>query len=132
MDESLKHQVIKSVEYTYIYKLHNNYTGFMGANSIDLIHHMMDRYGNIIKTDLKDYQKMIFQSLDTAITIDKYFDIIGDLIQYSDKIKHPYTASQIINNMVLATGLNTEPIKNLVQEYGNKKIWIIFLTFFAK
>ena len=45
MDKALKHQVIKSMEYTYIAELINNYIGFMGVRVINMIHNLMERYG---------------------------------------------------------------------------------------
>ena len=48
------------------------------------------------------------------MSIDKYFEIIDDCIQYEDGDRQPYTASKIINNaynMVLAMDLYTKPIK---------------------
>ena len=38
MYKSLNHQVIESVEDTYIAELYNKYTFFMGVKVIDLIH----------------------------------------------------------------------------------------------
>ena len=47
MDEALNHQIIETIEETYISELHNKYTGSMGVNTIDLVHHLMDRYREI-------------------------------------------------------------------------------------
>ena len=53
MGEALKHQIIETIEDTYITELHNKYTGFMGVKTIYLFHHLMDRYGKITETDLR-------------------------------------------------------------------------------
>ena len=45
MDKSLKQQIIETIEETYIAELWNKYTGFMGVKTIDLVHHIMNRYG---------------------------------------------------------------------------------------
>ena len=70
----------------------------MGVNTIDLVHHLLDRYGKITETDLKENQKIFYEALDTTMPIEKYFDQIDDWIHYSDGGKKPYTAAKIINN----------------------------------
>ena len=52
-DKALKQQRIETIEDTYITELRNKYTGFMGVKTIDLVHHLMDRYGKITETDLR-------------------------------------------------------------------------------
>ena len=74
IDESLKHQIFETIEYTWISELRNKYTCFMGVNTIDLVHYLMDRYGNIIETDVKENQKRFYEALETIIPIDKYFE----------------------------------------------------------
>ena len=53
MYKSLNHQVIESVEDTYIAELYNKYTGFIGLKATDLIHHPMVRYEKVTETGLK-------------------------------------------------------------------------------
>ena len=98
MDKSIKHQIIETIEDTYIVKLCNKYTYFVGVNTVDLFHPLMDRYGKIIETSLKENQKISDEAMDTTVSIDKYFEQIDDCIQYVDYSKQPHTAAQIINN----------------------------------
>ena len=58
----------------------------MGVNTIDLVHHLADRYGKIIKMDLKENQKRFDESLYTIMPIEKYFELIDDCIQYIDDV----------------------------------------------
>ena len=44
MDETFKHQIIETIEDTYIAELCNKYTGFMLFKTIDLVHLLMDIY----------------------------------------------------------------------------------------
>ena len=44
--------------YTYIFELHNRYTGFIRVMNINIIHHLMDRYRKITKKYLKEDQKI--------------------------------------------------------------------------
>ena len=93
---------------TYISELRKKYTGFMVVKAIYLIHHIMDRYRKTTETDLEENRKVFDETLDTTMTIDKYFERIDNCIQYTYDSKQPYTDSQIINNAystVLATGL---------------------------
>ena len=43
----------------------------MGVKTIDLVHHIMDRYGKTTETVLKKYQKIFDKALDTTMLIDK-------------------------------------------------------------
>ena len=79
-------------------KFCNKYTGFMGVNTIDLVHHLMDRYGKIIETDIQENQERLDKSLDTTMPTEKYFEQIDDCIQYVDDGNQPYTAYRIIKN----------------------------------
>ena len=46
----------------------------MEVNKIDLVHHLMIRYGEITEMDLKENQKIFDESLDTTMPFDKYFE----------------------------------------------------------
>ena len=72
MDEALNHQIIKTIEGTYTKELRNKYTRFTVVNMIDLVHHLMDRYGKIIEIDLKENQKRFNGAFYTTMPIDKY------------------------------------------------------------
>ena len=80
MVKALKHQVTGTIKHTYILELHNKYTGFMAVKTIDLVHHLMDRYGEMIEKDLKENQNIFDEELDNTIPIDKYVEIIDDWI----------------------------------------------------
>ena len=53
MDKALKNQIVETIENTYMAELRNQYTGFMGVRTIDMVHHIMERYGKVMETDLK-------------------------------------------------------------------------------
>ena len=42
MDDTLKTQLLDSVEEPYVSELHNRYTGYMGVTTRDLLDHLMD------------------------------------------------------------------------------------------
>ena len=80
----------------------------MGVNKVDLFRYLMDRYGKITEIDLKENQNIFNEAFDTTITIEKYFEIIYDCVQYVNDENHPYAAAQIIKHTyktVLTTGL---------------------------
>ena len=81
------------MEDTYMDELCNKFTGFMVVKSIDLIHHLMDRYRKIIEMYLKENQRIFDETLGTTIPISKYFESIDDCIQYADGGNHPYKDS---------------------------------------
>ena len=43
MDEALRHQIIGTIEDTYITEKRNKYTGFTGVKTINLVHHLINR-----------------------------------------------------------------------------------------
>ena len=89
MDEALNYQVIETIEDNYITELRNKYIGLTVVKTIYLVRHIMDRYGEISETDLKENQKIFDEALDTITLIDKYFERIYDCIQYSDGGNQP-------------------------------------------
>ena len=89
MDKFLKHQIIETIGDTYIAELCKKYTGTMGIKKINLVHHLIDRYGEIIRTDLKEKKYIFNEALDTIIPVDKYVEQVGNCIQYVDDAKQP-------------------------------------------
>ena len=73
MDKALNNQIIETIYDTYIAELHNKYTGLIRVKTIYQVHHRMDIYGEIIKTELKEKQTLFDEALYTTMTIDKYF-----------------------------------------------------------
>ena len=54
MDDMLKSQVINAITDTYISEMHNKYTGYLGVTTIDLLDHLLDRYGKITPADIEE------------------------------------------------------------------------------
>ena len=46
----------------------------MSVKKIDMVYHLMGRYGKITETDLKENHKRFDEALDNTIPIDKYFE----------------------------------------------------------
>ena len=76
----LLQKVIKSVEDTYISETCHEYIGFMGVKIINLIHHLMYRYGKTTETYPKENQKRFNEALDIKRPIEKYFKRIKNCI----------------------------------------------------
>ena len=57
MDESLKTMVLKAVDSTYVFCLHNVFTGYMESSTKYIMNHLMTRYGQIKAADIKDNKK---------------------------------------------------------------------------
>ena len=54
MDESLKTMVLKAVDSTYVFCLHNVFTGYMGSKTKYIINHLMTRYRQIKAAYIED------------------------------------------------------------------------------
>ena len=70
MDKALKHQIVETIGSTYIIELRTKYTGFIGVKRIDLVQHLMGKYGEITETDPKENQEMSNNALDTSMSFD--------------------------------------------------------------
>ena len=91
----------------------------MEDKTIDLVNNLMDRYGESIRTDLKENQKIFDYELYTNMPIDKYFEIIDECIHYVEYENKTYTRYQIINNTY-----NTGPIHQIKQNVAQEaNIW---------
>ena len=88
MDKALKKTTIETIEDTYIVKLCKKYIWYMVFKIIDLVHHIMDIYGENTETYLNDNQKRFDKLLDTTMPIEKYSEIIDDCIHYVDGWKY--------------------------------------------
>ena len=52
-DRAIKNQVIDTVKDMYLKELNNEYTGFLGVTCHDLLKHLINRYMNIMTTELE-------------------------------------------------------------------------------
>ena len=59
MDGALKTMVLESVDSTYIFDLHNVFTGCMGSPKKDIMNHIITRYGQITAEDIIDKKKSL-------------------------------------------------------------------------
>ena len=108
MDESLKNQVIDTLEDMYLKELKNKYTVFLVVTLCDLLKHIFDRYGNIATSDLESNNKWINKPVYSSLPINKYFNQINDCVQFDNDGKTPYTEEQVVQNahhVVLVSGI---------------------------
>ena len=59
MDVDLKKMVLEAVNLTYMFLIHNVFTGYMGSFMMDIIIHMEARYRFITATDIKMRKKSL-------------------------------------------------------------------------
>ena len=57
MDAALNTMVLEAVCGTYIFALHNVFTGYMESSTKYIMNHLMTRYGQIKAADIKDNKK---------------------------------------------------------------------------
>ena len=114
MDESLKNQVIDTVEYTYLREFKNMNTGFLRVTFRDHLKHLLNRYRNITTADLEDNNQQMNKPIDSSLSIDKYFYIMDEYIQFDENGNTPYTAEQVIqkaHRAVFASGVYVDACK---------------------
>eukprot|EP00566_Odontella_aurita_P016593 CAMPEP_0113569390 /NCGR_PEP_ID=MMETSP0015_2-20120614/24388_1 /TAXON_ID=2838 /ORGANISM="Odontella" /LENGTH=249 /DNA_ID=CAMNT_0000472057 /DNA_START=458 /DNA_END=1203 /DNA_ORIENTATION=+ /assembly_acc=CAM_ASM_000160 len=106
----------------------------MGFTTRDLLDHLMDRYGKITATDLKENAKRMNEPINTGLPITKYFERIGDCVQFADVGKTPCKHERILQMVYLAV-LKTVLYGDAGKEWRNKSdadcTWTNFKTTFA-
>ena len=96
MEDALKYIIIDAVDEVYIGELRNKYTGYLGITARDLLDHLLDWYGKVIPTDVKECKEQMNEPIKATQPIDIYFKIIDDTVQYADDGNVALTTEQIL------------------------------------
>ena len=78
VEETLKDQLIDSVEYTYLFFMKVRYIVYLGISVRYILYHLLLRYGKINDHDLVENMKLLKIPLDTVSPIDLYFKQVED------------------------------------------------------
>lgn len=135
MDVALKTLLLEAVEECYVNELRNRYTGYLGVSTLDIIDHLMDRYGKISPSALKENEDAMKEPIDTSVPIDVYFKRIDDAVQFAADGDTPFTTEQILHtafHAILTTGLYTDEAKAWRKKDAADKTWANFKTHFAE
>jgi hypothetical protein len=83
MNNTLKTQIIDAIADTYLGKLRNRYTGYMGVTPRDHIDHLLERYGRITASNIVNCRTKMEAPMDPTQPIDVYFQTINDCVQFA-------------------------------------------------
>ena len=134
MDDALKLQVINTIDNTYLCKLRNKYTGYLGISARDLFNHLLDRYGKIMPADIETCKKRMNDPIDSTQPIDIYFQKVDDCVQYAADGQVTFTPGQILQtayHAVSTSGYYNDACKEWRKRPSNDKTWLQFKRFFA-
>ena len=88
-------RVIGVVDKTYILELHNVFTGYMVSSTKYIMNHIMDQYKLNDAEDIK-IKKKLQEPLDTSQLTNVFFKVVNYRVQYSIKVRKPFTPAQIL------------------------------------
>ena len=108
MEATLKSQMIDAVEDTYLCVMRGRYIGYLGVSVMDLLDHILLRYGKINDDDLVKNMKPFHLPLKNGDPIDLYYKQVEDFRGFSVDGNDPISVKTIVNNglnAVQGTGL---------------------------
>jgi hypothetical protein len=134
MDDTLKAQVIDTIQDTYISEMRNKYTGYSGVTTRDLLDHLLDRCGKITPADIEDCKRRMNEPLDSTQPINVFSHRVDECIQYAVDGQVAFSAEQILQttyHAVSTSGYYTDACKEWRKKNAVDKTWVNFKAFFA-
>eukprot|EP00957_Ditylum_brightwellii_P128793 9824401-Ditylum_brightwellii.AAC.1 len=92
----LKQQIKATVDKKYLEELSEPLVRYMNISAMDMINHLVDRYGNITLSDVKENNKKVNKPMDTDEPISTYFHCIEKCVQFAEDAKTSYTNEQVL------------------------------------
>ena len=88
-------------EDVYLKGLKNRHTGYATVTTLELLHHLYNRYGVIIPNDIDDNDKRMKEPYDVTKPIETLYDQIEKAVEYADAGKAPYNTMKILAHAYL-------------------------------
>ena len=134
MEDSLKSLIIDSVDYVYIGKLRNKYTGYLGITAHNILDHLLDWYGKFTPADVEECKKQMNEPMDCTQPIDLYCKRINDTVQYAADGNVAFTTEKHLQttfHVVSSTGFYNEACKEWRRKPKVNKTWVHFKQFLS-
>ena len=90
MDVTLKNMLLEAVDSTYIFALHNVFTGYTGSLTKYIMNNLMTRYGQMTASDIKEKKKPLQEPLESSHPIDVFFKFIYCGVQCASEAITPF------------------------------------------
>ena len=135
MNDTLKAQIINTIDETYLSKKQNKYTAYLGSTARDLVTHLLDRYRRITPDDLESKKQKMNEDFDSTLPITTYFKNIEDAVQFVDNGSVPFIKSQVLQmayNAINYSGLYHEACNLWRKKPQAHQNWATFKQFFSK
>lgn len=75
LDDALKAQVIDTIQDTYICEMRNNYTGYLGVTTWDLLDHLLYPYSKSTPADIEECKCKKSDPINSTQPIDVFFQL---------------------------------------------------------
>ena len=134
MDNALKDLIVNAVDHTYLKAKKTKYTGYHGVSAIQLMKHLMDRYGKVSEADLDANQNKLMESYNASQPIKMYYEKIEDCIQYAKDRGTTISTEQVMQtvyHVVHVSGLYNDACKKWRRRHTTTKTWEHFKAFFS-
>jgi hypothetical protein len=97
MDDAVKAQVINIIHHTCLCELRNNDTGCsLGATTLNLLDHLLDRHGRFTPADVKACKRRIVEPIDSTQPIDIFFERVDNRVQHAVDGHVAFSAEHIL------------------------------------
>ena len=115
IDVALKPTVIFAVDDTYVFTMHNVFTGYMVSSTRDIMYHLMARYGCITASDIEIRKKTLQELFGMSHQTNIFFKNINDGVKYNRNYNTFYMTEQVLKfayHMVSSSGVYTNACKD--------------------
>lgn len=114
--------------------LKDTHTGYSQVNTMDLLQHLYDTYGNITALDIQDNHVNLNKPHDPNLPIDTLFKQVEDAGDFAAVAGAPFSDRQILDSaylLMLGTQAYIDECKDWIRRLIVDQIWANFQTTFA-
>eukprot|EP00957_Ditylum_brightwellii_P064068 4860156-Ditylum_brightwellii.AAC.1 len=108
---------------------------YMNISAMDMINHLVDQYGNIALSDVKENNEKMNEPMDIDEPISTYFHRIDKCMQFAEDAKTPYTDEQVlqcVEHAVAMTGMYEQAMEEWMEKPNLSKDYKEFKKFITK
>eukprot|EP00957_Ditylum_brightwellii_P087393 6652145-Ditylum_brightwellii.AAC.1 len=103
VNRALKQQIKAAVDKKYLEELSEPLVGYMNITAQNMINHLINQYGHITSSDVKEINKCMNEPMDIDELISTYFHQVEKYVQLAENAKTPYTNEQVLQCVEHAT-----------------------------
>eukprot|EP00957_Ditylum_brightwellii_P027887 2107239-Ditylum_brightwellii.AAC.1 len=135
VDRVLKQQIEAAVDKKYLEELSEPLVGYMNISAMDMINHLVDQYGNITSSGVKENKEKMNKPMDIDEPINIYFYCIEKYVQFAEDAKTPYTNEQVlqcVEHAAAMAGMYEHAMEEWIEKPSSSKYYKEFKKFITK